>query len=127
MPQINPLSAGALAVLAAGCAPSAPQAPRGPIPELAGKTAGTPQRCVRIESTGAFRIADDGTILYSSGSTVWVNRTSEGCRGIRYNDIPVTEPIGSEHCRGDVVRTIDRYSGIPGPACVLGDFVPYRR
>jgi hypothetical protein len=39
----------------------------------------------------------------------------------------VTEPVGSYHCRGDIVRSIDRYSRIPGPSCILGDWVPYRR
>ena len=39
----------------------------------------------------------------------------------------VTEPTGSQYCRGDIVRTFDRSSRIPGPACILGDFVPYRR
>ena len=39
----------------------------------------------------------------------------------------VTYPFGSQHCRGDIVRTMDRLSHIPGPGCVLGDFVPYRR
>jgi len=39
----------------------------------------------------------------------------------------VTEPIGSQYCRGDIVRSFDRQSRIPGPACILGDFVPYTR
>jgi hypothetical protein len=43
------------------------------------------------------------------------------------NDILVTYPIGSQYCRGDITRTIDRISRMPGPGCVLGDFVPYRR
>jgi hypothetical protein len=41
--------------------------------------------------------------------------------------ILVVEPIGAQYCRGDRVRTMDPVSRIPGPACTLGDFIPYSR
>lgn len=88
---------------------------------------GAPQRCVGISSTGSLRIVDRATVTYASGSTLWVNRLAMPCAGVTGSDIPVMEPSGSQYCRGDVVRTIDHRTGIPGPACVLGDFVPYRR
>ena len=43
------------------------------------------------------------------------------------NDILVFEPTGGSYCRGDIVRSVDRDSHIPGPSCVLGDFVPFTR
>jgi len=39
----------------------------------------------------------------------------------------VLDQTGSSLCRGDIVRSFDRLSKIPGPSCVLNDFVPYTR
>jgi hypothetical protein len=79
---------------------------------------------------GAKRIADSYSnrhvLLYGSGKTLWANELSPSC-GFGANDILVSEPMGSYYCRGDLVRSIDRYSRIPGPACVIGEFVPYVR
>ena len=111
----------------AGCAPSAPAGSPGPIPEIAGRAAGHAQSCVNIDSTTSLRIADQGTILYTSGSTIWVNRLATQCRGTSGFDILVTHPSGSQYCRGDIVQAVDPVNKIPGPSCVLGDFVPYRR
>lgn len=64
-------------------------------------------------------------MLYGSGRTIWANNLGS-CR-FGYDDILVMQLYGSQLCRGDIVRSLDRLSRIPGPACVLGDFVPYRR
>jgi hypothetical protein len=82
---------------------------------------------VPIRPTETLRISesDPHMLLYGSGRTLWVNRL--GSCAFRSDDILVTEPTGSEHCRGDLVRSFDRTSHIPGPSCVLGDFVPYSR
>ncbi len=74
-----------------------------------------------------MRIGDDRTLIYGRGRTVWVNRLGPDCRGIRRSDILILEPIGASYCRGDRVRSTDPVSGIPGPGCRLGDFIPYRR
>jgi hypothetical protein len=116
----------ALTGLGAGCAPSPPASPA-PVAEIAGRTSGPPQRCVGINPTGSLRVSGEQTLIYDSGATLWVNRPGEGCPGIGSDDILVTEPTGSQLCRGDVVRTLDRLSKIPGPVCVLGDWVPYAR
>jgi hypothetical protein len=117
----------ALAAAAAACAPA--QRPGAPaaIPELAGRTAGPPQSCLSIDPTASLRIVDPATMLYTSGSTVWLNRLAAQCAGGSRFDIVVSHPTGSQYCRGDVVQTVDPVSKIPGPSCVLGDFVPYRR
>ena len=57
---------------------------------------------------------------------IWANPLGPHC-SFRSDDVLVTEPIGSSYCRGDLVRSFDSQSRIPGPACVLGDFIPYRR
>lgn len=114
-----------VAGLASGCGPE-PAAGPAALPELAGRIAGQPQSCVSIQPATTMRIADRRTILYGSGATVWVNRMASDCFA-NSMDILVTHPTGSEYCRGDIVRSVSPQGGIPGPSCVLGDFVPYRR
>jgi hypothetical protein len=114
-------------ILIASCAPAKPAAVPITIAELAGRTAGSPQRCVPAQQTSGLRIADKGVVIYGSGRTVWLNRLASDCPGMTRMDILVVEPTGSQYCRGDRVRTVDPVSRIPGPACILGDFVPYTR
>lgn len=111
--------------LANGCGP-APAAGPAILPELAGRIAGPPQSCVSIVPTTSMRIADRRIILYGSGATIWVNRMASECFA-NSMDILVTHPTGSQYCRGDIVRSVSPLGGIPGPSCVLGDFIPYRR
>jgi hypothetical protein len=89
---------------------------------------GAPQRCVQITQLEALPISesDRHTLVYGSGKTIWANPLPKGC-GFGSDDVLITEPIGSQHCRGDIVRSFDRFSRIQGPACVLGDFIPYTR
>lgn len=114
-------------ILIASCAPAEPAAAPAAIADLSGRTAGPPQRCVPAQQTSGLRIAEQGVVLYGSGRTIWVNRLASDCPGMTRMDILVVEPTGSQYCRGDRARTIDPVSRIPGPACILGDFVPYTR
>jgi hypothetical protein len=95
--------------------------------ELAGLSAGPPQHCVSINSQQSFRVSENNrhVLLYGDGRTTYANQLGQ-CR-FGSNDILVTQPFGSQYCRGDIVRSFDRTGGIPGPACILGDFVPYSR
>ena len=118
-----------IAVFLGSCAAPQPVTQRqGTARELVGRTAGAPKRCVQIEQSQALRISDEDRrmLLYGSGKTIWANNLYRQC-GFGFDDILITEPVGSYYCRGDLVRSIDRLSHIPGPACVLGDFVPYVR
>jgi hypothetical protein len=116
-----------VAVLAASCA--APSTTLGPrqVSELAGRIAGPPQHCVEITPLDTIRVSqtDPQTLVYGNGRTIWANDLGS-CR-MGQNDILITEPRGSRYCRGDIVRSMDQLSHIPGPTCVLGDFVPYLR
>lgn len=90
--------------------------------------AGEPARCVTIYAQQSLMVSETSrhTLIYRDGRTTWVNELANYCRfGI--NDVLVTEPIGSQYCRGDIIRSFDRISHIPGPGCVLGEFVPYKR
>src|SRR6185369_9117632 len=111
-----------LALLGTSCAPSAPVGGPTPIPEIAGRTAGPPESCVRNDSSSSVHFTNGSALVFTSGSTVWLNTTR--CPALTDNDLPVFQLYGSQYCRGDIVKTVDRYSGIPGPSCVLGDFIP---
>ena len=112
----------------AGCTARAPEPIQGPSPELAGRTVGAAQRCISIEPSSGMRVAegDRHTLLNGSGRLIYSNSLGPQC-SFGWNDILVFEPLGTQYCRGDIIRSVDRSSGIPGPSCVLGDFVPHTR
>jgi len=116
-----------LALLAAGAMAPPASAPA-PIRELNGRVAQPAVNCVRLQSHQSLRTPDSNrnALLYGSGNTIWLNQLAPGCT-YGNNDVLVTEPTGSTLCRGDIVRSFDRLSRIPGPTCVIGEFVPYNR
>jgi hypothetical protein len=125
MTRIFPI---AFAIALMSCAPAPPAGQQGPASELAGRVAGAPAHCVPITSIQNLRVSDSDPhlMLYGNGRVIWANSFGPGC-SFRSDDIPVTEPTGSSYCRGDIVRSIDRISHLPGRTCVFGDFIPYRR
>jgi hypothetical protein len=111
------------------CAAPAPGPDRqGPPVELAGTVAGPPQRCISLNQLDALRVSDGDrhTLVYGNGRTIMANHLGPSC-GFGRDDVLVTEPTGSQLCGGDIVRSFDRNSRIPGPSCVLSQFVPYTR
>ena len=118
-------------LLAAGCAATGTDAPskdqQALAEELEGRTAGAPQACVPARQAQALQIVDRRTIAYRDFDTVWVNRLESNCPGMRPYATLIVEAHGSQYCRGDRVRAVEAQSSIPGPYCVLRDFVPYRR
>lgn len=97
--------------------------------ELDGKTAGKPVSCISdFNSTNLVRISDDILLYRVSGNLVYKNNLRYACPGLaRDDDIIVTEQFGTQKCRGDLIKLVDRTSGIQGPVCGLGEFVPYRK
>ncbi len=97
--------------------------------QLDGKVPGEPKNCISNLGMGNFiRISDDMLLYRESGRLVYQNKLRSPCPGLaRDNDIIVTESFGGQLCQGDLVRLVDRISGIPGPVCSLGEFVPYRK
>jgi hypothetical protein len=119
-------------LLAAGCAATgtgdAPSRDQLALTEdLAGRTAGAPQACVPIRQSQSMQIVDRQTLVYRDSDTIWVNRLGADCPGMRPLSTLIIEAHGSQYCRGDRVRAVETQSAIPGPTCVLRDFVPYRR
>ena len=111
----------------AGCTAPPPVASNAPIAELAGRIAGAAQRCVLITQSEGFSAANRNTLLLRKGKALWVNRLQGTCGGFDRWDVIVTEPVGSQHCEGDLVRSFDPVSKIPGPTCRMGAFIPYTR
>lgn len=117
-----------IALLLAACVAQQPQQSRQRPIELAGRVAGAPQKCVTIVPSEGLRISNDDRhiLLYAGGKTLWVNDLGPSC-GFRANDILVMQPLNNRYCSGDVARSVDNLSRMPGPTCILGDFVPYTR
>ena len=64
----------------------------------------------------------------SGGNLVYRNDLKNSCPGLaRDSDIMVVRQFGSSTCEGDFFHLVDRSSGIRGPTCVFGEFVPYRK
>jgi hypothetical protein len=93
--------------------------------ELAGKIAGQPRTCIRLDEANSAKIYPDAIAYRTSRRLTYVN-ASPGCQSFDTDPIFVNDVRGSQLCRGDVVRLVSRAGGIPGPFCVLGDFTPYR-
>jgi hypothetical protein len=103
--------------------------PRGQLAQqLANRTAGPPQACVVAQSGRNLVATDPATIVYDTGSTIYVNRLAASCPGLReLSTIVVLSSTGGQYCRGDRFRAREQGSAIPEPQCLLGDWVPYRR
>ena len=96
--------------------------------ELNGKVAGTPVNCISdFNATNTIRVSDNILLYRVSGRLVYQNTLRSACGGLaRDNDIIVSEQFGSQKCKGDIIRLVDRTSGMSGGVCSLGAFVPYR-
>lgn len=119
-----------LLLLLSGCVynpPSAPAEDDALARDLAGQTAGRAQRCVSVTTPAGLQAAGPRTLVYRQGATTWVSRLSEGCPGFQLFDTLIVEVQGGQYCENDRVRSVPPGGGIPGPTCLLGEFVPYRR
>jgi hypothetical protein len=97
--------------------------------QISGKVAGEAVSCISdLHQANIIRVSDDLLLYKVSRRLVYQNRLRSPCPGLASDrDIIVTEQFGSQLCRGDIIKLVDRLGGIPGPFCALGDFVPYRK
>lgn len=97
--------------------------------QLAGKVPGEPIKCLpSYRSTDTIRVSDSILLYRSGGNLVYRNDLKSSCPGLaRDSDIMVVRQFGSSTCSGDFFHLVDRSSGIRGPTCVFGEFVPYRK
>lgn len=97
--------------------------------DLSTRVAGDTQSCAPISAQGqSVRVVDRRTLVYEQGSTIWVNRLPADCLGMDRDSILIFESFGgSNYCRGDRVRALERGTRIPGPWCPLGQWTAYRK
>jgi hypothetical protein len=97
--------------------------------ELGGKIAGKPVSCLSHRNAeNVIRISDDMLLYRQSSALVYQNKLKYPCHGLaRDSDVIVTETFGGSLCEGDLLKLVDRTSGIQGQVCSLGEFVPYRK
>ncbi len=97
--------------------------------QLAGKLPGQPLRCLpNYRTNDTIRVSDNILLYRSGGNLVYRNDLKNSCPGLaRDSDIMVVRQFGSSTCSGDFFHLVDRSSGIRGPTCVFGEFVPYRK
>jgi Family of unknown function (DUF6491) len=124
------LSMAALALLG-GCATTANETAQGPDPRLTaaleGRVAGKPQNCIRLDQATGSEIFRDA-ILYREGRSRFWLADAPGCGSTRpSDDILVQNVFGSQLCRGDIVRQVERVGGFAGGACAIRSFTPYTK
>ena len=125
----------ATTIILAACSTTASQPTRSAEAEadlakaLAGRTAGTPVRCIPTYRADDMVVIDDWTILFKDGSTIYLQSPPGGCSGIAvHRNVLISRPMpSSELCSGDIQHLFDPVSRIGGGSCVFGDFVPYTK
>ena len=93
---------------------------------LEGRVAGDPVSCISALRGNRLNVIDHVGLVYDAGGTIYVARASDP-RSLSRHDVVVVDRFGSQLCKQDVVRTIDRYNGHTTGAVFLSDFVPYTR
>lgn len=95
--------------------------------QLADRAAGPPRSCITAFSNSNLTAIDASTFVYRSGDTIYVNHPGSPCPGIAPLNTLIVDAQQGHYCRGDRVRGFEPGSIIAGPACILGDWVPYRK
>ncbi len=93
---------------------------------LEGREAGTPVACISAMRDNRLQVIDRVGLVYDAGDTIYVARV-DNPNSLNGNDVPIIERFGSQLCRYDVRRTVDRYNGFVSGAVFLQDFVPYTK
>ncbi len=94
---------------------------------LEGRVAGEPQNCISAFHNSRMTTIDETAYVYGRGNTIYVQRTVDP-EGIDDDDVLVTRRTGgSQLCRLDITRTIDRYNGFLTGVVRFEKFVPYTR
>ena len=118
----------AFLLVLASCSSVAP-VPAGGDPfarQLAGRIAGPAQTCVSTIESQGLRAVDSQTVVYELGRTLWVNRLDQACPAISPHNAIIAESHGAQYCRGDRIRGQELGAIVPGPTCILREWVPYR-
>jgi hypothetical protein len=93
---------------------------------LEGRVAGEPVSCISAMRNNDIRIIEHVGLVYDAGTTIYVARPSDP-KVFGPWDVPIIERFGSQLCKHDINRTIDRSDGFVSHVVFLGDFVPYTK
>lgn len=93
---------------------------------IEGRVPGKPQSCIPAQISNRLQVLDQTAVVYDGGDTVYVSRPADP-RSLDSDDILIINRFGSQLCKQDVIRTVDRTMGFTTGVVFLGDFVPYTR
>lgn len=93
---------------------------------LEGRTPGKPVSCIVTPRSNRLEVIELVGVVYDAGDTIYVSRPSDP-RQFGHMDVVVVDRFGSQLCRTDVTRTIDRTNGHVSGVVFLSDFVPYTK
>jgi hypothetical protein len=94
---------------------------------LEGRVAGEPQDCIRDFGRTHLKTIDETAYVYGRGRTIYVQHTRDP-EGIDDSDVLVIQRYGgTQLCRLDLIKTIDRYSGFFTGGVQFDKFIPYTR
>jgi hypothetical protein len=117
--------------LLTGCATTT-QTAQGPDPKLTaaleGRVAGKPQNCIELDQATGNEVFRDA-ILYRASRSKYFLAEAPGCGSSRGNNdyILVQNVFGSQLCRGDIIRLVERAGGFAGGSCAIRGFTPYTK
>lgn len=117
--------------LLTGCATTS-QTAQAPDPKLTdaleGRIAGKPQNCIPLDQATGNEIFRDA-ILYRASRGKYFLADAPGCGSSRGNNdyILVQNVFGSQLCRGDIIRLVERVGGFTGGSCAIRSFTPYTK
>jgi hypothetical protein len=95
--------------------------------QVAGLVPGKPVQCISLSQSDGSTIIDGTAIVYRGmGGKLYVNRP-RGAEMLREDDIPVQYVYGSQLCRMDQIKLLDRSTQMQRGFANLGDFVPYTK
>ncbi len=92
---------------------------------LAGRVAGQPENCIPTGFIDGPQVIGDSLVYRQNGKRLWRTQVRDRCPFLRNDQIVVSILYGTQVCRNDRFRLIDRGSRIPSGDCTFGEFVPY--
>jgi hypothetical protein len=93
---------------------------------IEGRTAGQPVSCITTPRSNKLQVIEHVGVVYDAGDTVYVSRPSDP-KQLGRSDVVIIDRLGSQLCKTDVNRTIDRSHGHVTGVVFLSDFVPYSK
>lgn len=91
---------------------------------LEGRVAGEAQSCIPTVRSTRLEVMPYVGLVYDDGDTIWVARATRPNQ-LRDGDIPIMHRYGTQLCKTDVMRTIDRFANQTRGVLFLEDWVPY--